>query len=189
MTSHESFLFLLSSARRDGNTEQLARHAAASLPATVKQSWLYLPDHQLAPFSDIRHAEGQSYGAPTGNEALLMAETLAASHLVFVVPLYWYSLPADAKRYLDYWSAWMRVPDVDFKARMAGKLLSVITAVSDEDLAVAEPLLQSLRLTADYMSMQFYQAVVGYGNRPEDVLSDSRALQEAAALFEVTALA
>jgi len=183
MSQHDTYLFLLGSARREGNTEQLARHAAASLPPEARQHWLYLPDHPLEPFVDIRHEAGLSYGQPEGNEAMLMQATLAADHLVFVVPLYWYSLPTETKRYLDYWSAWMRVPGVDFKARMVGKSLSVITAVSDEDRAMAEPLVASLRLTADYMGMRFHGAVVGFGNRPGDVLSDPPALQAASQLL------
>ena len=55
MTSHTDYLFLLGSARQEGNTAQLARHAAASLPAGARQQWLYLPDYPLPPFLDIRH--------------------------------------------------------------------------------------------------------------------------------------
>lgn len=189
MSQPDTYLFLLGSARRDGNTEQLARVAAGALATGAQQRWLYLPDHPLEPFSDIRHEAGLSYGQPEGNEAMLMQATLAADHLVFVVPLYWYSLPTETKRYLDYWSAWMRVPGADFKARMAGKRLSVITVVSDEDRAVAEPLVESLRLTAAYMGMHFHGTVVGFGNRPGDVLTDAQALNEAAQLFEVSVTA
>ena len=39
---------------------------------------------------------------------MLLDATLAATDLVFVAPVYWYSLPAAAKLYLDYWSAWLR---------------------------------------------------------------------------------
>lgn len=183
MNPTESFLFLLASARRNGNTEQLVRLAAAGLSADATQEWIRLSDHRLPPFVDIRHESAPIYRAPEGAEAFLLERTLAASHLVFAVPLYWYSLPADAKLYLDYWSAWLRVPGVDFKQRMAGKRLSVVTTVSDENRRVAEPLIESLRLTAEYLDMEFRGSVVAFGNRPGDALAEPAIVDEIGALL------
>jgi multimeric flavodoxin WrbA len=178
MNADPSFLFLLGSARGNGNTEQLVRQAAKALPEHATQQWLRLSDYPLPPFVDIRHEDAPVYAAPTGAQGLLLERTLAASHLVFVVPLYWYSLPADAKRYLDYWSAWMRVPGADFKPRMAGKSLSVVTTTSDEDRRVAAPLTESLRLTARYLDMRYRGAVIAFGNRPGEALGDGSVIGE-----------
>ncbi len=173
-----AFLFLLASARRDGNSETLARRAAAALPETTSQVWLRLSEHPLPPFEDLRHA-GVPFPAPTGPERVLFRATLAATDLVFVAPVYWYSLPAAAKLYLDYWSAWLRSTEVDFKARMAGKSLRNITALSDEDHRLAEPLLATLRLSAEYLDMRWAGSLLGFGNRPKDVLADTAALARA----------
>lgn len=183
MNANESFLFLLGSARANGNTEQLVRLAAAGLPAGTTQHWLHLRDYPLPPFVDIRHEPAPLYETPTGTEARLFERTLAASHLVFAMPLYWYSLPADAKLYLDYWSAWMRVPGADFMQRMAGKRLSVVTTVSDENRRVAAPLIDSLRLTAEYLKMEFRGAAVAFGNRPGEALAESGIVDEIATLL------
>ncbi len=177
-------LFVLGSARQGGNAERLARHAAAHLPAATPIEWLSLREHPLPPFEDRRHEPGAVFAPPLGPEAELLAHTLAAEHLVFVVPVYWYSLPADAKRYLDHWSAWLRVPEVNFRARMTGKTLSVITCLSDDDPALAEPLLQTLRLTADYMGMRYHGALVAYGNRPGDALERPAQCEAAARFFQ-----
>lgn len=178
------FLFLLTSTRREGNAEALARHAAVALPADAQQTWLRLDEHPLPPFADLRHASAQAW-QPTveGHACTLLEATLAATDIVFVTPVYWYSLPASAKLYLDHWSAWLRAPGWDFKARMAGKSLRAVITLSDSDPRPSEPLQQTLRLTADYMAMRWVGAVVGEGNRPGDVLRDSRALAEAQALF------
>lgn len=56
---------------------------------------------------------------------------LVASALVFVAPVYWYSLPAPLKLDLDHWSAWMRIPGLDFKARLAGKSLALISTTGE----------------------------------------------------------
>ncbi len=114
---------------------------------------------------------------------MLLEATLAATDIVFVVPVYWYGLPAWAKLYLDHWSGWMRVPGIDFKPRMAGKRLWAVTIVSDENPASAEPLLGTLKLTADYMAMTWGGSLLGYANRPEDILADCAALERASRFF------
>lgn len=176
------FTFLIASARRDGNTELLTRKAAERLPAGYGQQWLRLMDLPLPPFQDIRHSVGV-YPEPEGNERILFDATLRASDLVFAVPLYWYSIPASAKLYLDYWSGWLRVPGADFKARMAGKTLWGVSAISDEDQKRADPLIGTLEITADYLGMKFGGVLLGYGSRPADVLNDDIALEGARTFF------
>ncbi|MCX4390779.1 NAD(P)H-dependent oxidoreductase [Micromonospora peucetia] len=176
------FLFLLGSSRSGGNTELLARRAAASLPAGVEQRWLHLADHPLTPFRDIRHDE-QPYPQPTGNEALLLAETLAATDLVIASPLYWYSVSAATKLYLDHWSGWLRTPGVDFRQRMRGRRMWAISVLSNEDEAQADPLVATLRLSADYLDMRWGGVLLGHANRPGEVLHDTVALRAADAFF------
>ena len=176
------FTFLIASARRDGNTEWLARKAADALPAATVQQWLHLMDLPLPPFEDIRHSVGV-YPQPEGHERILFDATLSATDLVFVVPLYWYSVPASAKLYLDYWSGWLRVPGADFKARMAGRTLWGISALSEEDESRADPLIGTLATTADYMKMNFGGVLLGYGSRPGDVAGDKAALERAGTFF------
>ena len=141
------FTFLITSARRDGNTEMLTRKAAETLPQHYEQLWLRLSELPLPPFEDIRHSVGV-YPQPTGNERILFDATLNATDLVFSVPLYWYSVPTSAKHYLDYWSAWLRVPDADFRRRMAGKTLWGICVLSEKDQGRADPLINMLANTA-----------------------------------------
>lgn len=183
MPKAPQYLFLLASARRDGNAELLARRAAMSLPKDAQQTWLRLMDLPLPPFEDIRHAGDGTYPQPTGHQRVLLDATLGADEIVFVAPLYWYSVPASAKLYLDYWSGWMRVPGCDFKARMAGKRASAISAISDEDAGTADPLIETLRLSAQYLAMRWSGALLGHGNRPGDVLRDDKAMAAADDFF------
>ena len=178
-----AFLFLLGSARRGGNTEQLARHCAAHLPTDLEQRWLRLSDLPLPPFQDVRHCGDGRYPAPTGNEKILLDATLAATDLVVASPLYWYSLSASTKLYLDYWTAWLRVPGADFKARMRGKTLWAVTAYSVENPAQTSNLFGALRLTADYLGMRFAGDLATAGNRPGDFFNDTVALARAETFF------
>jgi NAD(P)H-dependent FMN reductase len=181
-----NFLFLIASAREGGNSELLARRAAETLPEDVSQTWLRLDDLSLPPFQDIRHSVGV-YPEPVGHARTLLEATLACTDLVFVAPLYWYGLPASAKRYLDEWSAWMRVPEfqgekLGFKARMQDKTMWAVAA-SSGDLEEATPLFRTLQLSAEYMHMRWGGFVLGNGSKPGDVLNDAPALEAATGLF------
>ncbi len=173
-------LFLLASARGHGNSEQLARHAADGLPDSVNPAWIALREYPLEPFQDLRHPV--AYGEPTGNAKLLAEETLAADHIVFVTPVYWYSVPAPLKLYLDYWSHWMRVESLDFKANMAKKSLRIIAASAGPE-EQARPMMESLELCANYMEMQWAGVALGNGSAPGDVMKDAAAMDAATKLL------
>jgi len=185
MPSH--YLFLLASTREPGhlgNTETLARRAAAQLPADAEQTWLRLADFELLPFVDLRHTAG-TYPAPTGDMSRLLDATLACTDLVLVSPTYWFSFPSNLKTYLDHWSAWMRVPGVDFKARMSQKTLHVVTTSGDR--AKSQPMLDSARLCGDFLGMPFGGALWGKGGPPDAIASDVAALAEAEKFFSAAA--
>ncbi|MER6344566.1 flavodoxin family protein [Streptomyces sp. NPDC001595] len=175
------FLFLLGSTRPDGNTELLARRAAEQLPPEVEQRWISLTDHPLPDFEDVRH-EDEAFRSEHANATLLREATLAATDLVIASPLYWYSVSAQTKRYLDHWSAWLRTPGVDFRATMAGRTLWGVTALATEEV-VADPLVGTLNNSAAYMGMRFGGVLLGNGSKPGDVLNDTEALTRAKTFF------
>jgi hypothetical protein len=135
-------------------------------------------------FGDLRHAVGGgTYPHPSGPAATLLDATLGATDLVLVAPLYWCSVPAALKLYLDHWSGWMRVPGLEFRERMAGKTAWAVSSYSDTDPTLADPLFATLRLSAEYLGMRWGGQLLGAGNRPNDVLADVDALATADRLF------
>jgi multimeric flavodoxin WrbA len=176
------FLFVLGSARLDGNTELLARRAAEQLPPDVEQQWIRLADHPLPDFLDIRH---DGIVRPTENDTVrqLLDATLAATDIVIASPVYWYSLSGLTKRYLDYWSDWLRVPGADFRATLSGRTLWGVSVLAEEEEAVADPLIGTLNNSAAYMKMRFGGVLLGNGSAHGDVLKDSRALSRAKTFF------
>ncbi|MEV5998056.1 NAD(P)H-dependent oxidoreductase [Streptomyces griseomycini] len=176
------FLFVLGSSRPDGNTELLARRAAEQLPPQVERRWIDLARHPLPDFEDLRH--DSDHVRPTeGAVARLLDATLAATDVVIVSPLYWYSVSAHTKRYLDHWAGWLRTPSLDFKATMAGRTLWGVTALAHEEPEVADPLVGTLNNSAAYMGMRFGGVLLGNGSKPGDVLKDTEALARAKTFF------
>jgi NAD(P)H-dependent FMN reductase len=183
-----SFLFLIASTRLGGNTEALARRAARSVPAGAEQRWLRLIDHPLPPFCDTRHSTG--FAPPEGNARLLCEATLAATDLVLVTPVYWYSVSWPAKLYLDHWSAWARIPELAFLATLKGRSLWGVLVDSDREVDLAAPgggsstpVVDMLRRTAGYMKMRWRGALIGHGSRPGEVELDAASLAAAERYF------
>ncbi|MFC7990426.1 flavodoxin family protein [Streptomyces pilosus] len=176
------FLFVLGSARPDGNTELLARRAAEQLPPEVEQRWIDLTDHPLPDYEDLRH--DSDHVRPTeGPVARLLDATLDATDVVIVSPLYWYSVSAQTKRYLDHWAGWLRTPGLDFKAAMAERTLWGVTVLAHEEEVVADPLIGTLNNSAAYMGMRFGGVLLGNGSKPGDVRRDAGALARAKTFF------
>ena len=180
MNTARRFLFLLSSSRRLGNSEQLAYCAAHPLPGYTEQKWLHLSDYPLPDFADLRHSV--AYQPPSGNAQILLEATLAATDIVLVAPLYWYNLPVSAKLYLDHWSAWLLTPGLQFREQMHGKTLWAII-VGNGEAAEAQPLAAILSLTAQHLHMEWGGLLYGRGSRPNDIQDDALALQQAKTFF------
>lgn len=179
-------VFLLASTRESGhvgNTEWLARRAAAQLPPDTRQTWLSLAHLQLPAFVDQRHTVGR-YPLPEGDLRTVLDATLDATDLVLVAPVYWFSFPSPLKTVLDHWSAWLRVPDLDFKSRMASKRLWLITTSGDR--AKAQPMIDSTALCAAFLGMPLAGVLWGKGGPPDAVQADAEALAAADRLFVQT---
>lgn len=177
------YLFLTTSTREAGhlgNTEWLAQQAAAALPSDVQQTWAQLAHLHIPPFVDLRHTAGQ-YPMPTGDMLGLLNATLDCTDLVLVAPVYWYSIPAPLKLYLDHWSAWMRIPSVSFKEAMESKTLHLITTSGDR--AKAQPMIDSIALCAGFLNMRFAGSLWGKGGPPNAVQADEQARAQARAFF------
>ncbi|EFG04049.1 flavodoxin family protein [Streptomyces clavuligerus] len=179
--AERSFLFVLGSSRADGNTEILARAAAAQLPAGVRQEWVDLRELDLPDFQDGRHENGSW---PVGEaERKLRELTLAATDVVLVTPLYWYTVSAQMKRYLDYWSGWARDRELGFQRQMAGRTLWGVTVMAEREESIADGLLITLNNSAGYLRMRFGGVLLGNGSRPGQVRDDERAAVRAKTFF------
>nr|WP_232622652.1 NAD(P)H-dependent oxidoreductase [Pseudorhodobacter sp. MZDSW-24AT] len=172
-----SFLFLLSSARKGGNTELLARHAADTL--TCRCDWLDLGAAALPAFGDPRPEDPPPLSPLMAD---LVSALRQASDICFVAPIYWYSLPAPAKLFLDHWSGLLDQPDLDFPLWMRGKRIWLITARADPDPTVPALSEAQLQRTAQWLGMVWGGALHGVADAPGDIRRDA-AWQSACGFF------
>lgn len=166
---------MLGSSREGGVTESLARHAAEGLPVEAECSW-----HQL---SGLRFSREAVSGAKGDEEEFLKA-TLEHTDIVMVSPLYWYSVSAQTKLYLDYWATWMMRPDLHFRDRMRGKTLWAVSTFARGEAQDAEPLVGMLQRTARYLDMAWGGALL-HQARSNGQLADPDAGRHATSFFSI----
>ncbi|WP_435258860.1 flavodoxin family protein [Thioclava sp. FR2] len=157
-----NFLFLLSSGRRNGNSECLARRAAIE---GSDQTWVDLSDLSLPAFRDRRPYAPQEDAVIMG----LFSDLCRATDIVFVAPVYWYALPAPAKLLIDHWSGFLDSPDLSFKDRIAGKRLWLISTRADPNPAVPSAMEAMLRQSGGWLGMAWGGALHGVGDAPGDI--------------------
>ncbi|WP_040671649.1 flavodoxin family protein [Rhodobacter ferrooxidans] len=167
-----SFLFLTSSARAGGNSESLARAAAAHLPQATPQVWIDLASAGLPGFHDRR---GDAPEPLTGHMAEIAAEMQAASDIVLVAPVYWYALPAPAKLLLDHWSGWLDLPQLGFGDWIRARRLWLITTRADPAPDVADLPEAMVRRTAEWLQMAWGGALHGIADGPGEIEADPAA--------------
>ena len=116
-----------------------------------------LPGLDLPAFVDHRHTTGV-YPMPEGDAKQVLDALLAASDVVFVSPVYWFSVPSPPSS-----ASISGVPGCvcgsRLQVRMAGKRLWVVATSGDR--AKAQPMLDSCRLCAEFMGMEWKGALWG----------------------------
>jgi hypothetical protein len=75
----------------------------------------------------------------------------------------------------------MRTPGVPFKDSMAQKRLHLVTTSGDR--AKAQPMIESVRLCAEFLSMDWGGALWGKGGPPGAVQADAEAVASAQGFF------
>ena len=172
-----SFLFVLGSARPEGNTEILARKAAEQLPPDVEQRWLDLADHVAARLRGPAAATATTDGRPVGNDAaVLLDATLERDghrHRVAAVLVLALGHRQALPRLLGRLAG-------DAGDRLQGDArgphpVGRHRARHREEVVVAEPLIGTLRNTAAFFPMRFGGVLLGNGSKPGDVLEDTEA--------------
>lgn len=164
------FLFLTASARVQGNSEGLARHAAQSLPEGTACDWFSLNIPALPAYEDLRP---NVMAAPKGRLAALLQGVERASDLVLVTPIYWYAFPAPVHLMLSHFSGFLDHPDLHFIDTLRGKGLWLITARADPDPSVPTQAEAMLHRTGDWLGLTWRGALHGVGDAPGSIAQDA----------------
>ena len=107
---------------------------------------------------------------------------LEADAIIHSVPVYFWSMTAQMKAYLDRWCAFF---DAEWKwqkrysPRMKGKGIGVITVCGDPNVHTADPIVHSFKNTADFTKLRWLGAVQASAAAKGEVAKNAAAKKEA----------
>ena len=114
-----------------------------------------------------------------------------ADAIIHSVPVYFWSMTAQMKAYLDRWHAlfdaewrWHK----QYYPRMKGKRIGLITVCADPNVHTADPIVHSFKTTADFTGMNWLGTVMASASDKGDILKDEAARKEAYELGEKAAM-
>jgi len=137
-----SIIVLHASSRTLGNTATIANYLSDKLSATS----IDLSAHKMAPFS-----YDNDY-SPTDEFMGIIEQTIAADQWVLVTPIYWYTMSAQMKTFLDRFSDLLRYHQGLLPA-LTGKHLWTVAVGSDHE--AVPHFFEPFRLSADYLAMYY----------------------------------
>jgi multimeric flavodoxin WrbA len=137
-----SIIVFYASSRADGNTATIANYLCDKLSATA----IDLSAHEIAPFS-----YEDNYPA-TDDFIATIEQTIGAGHWVLVTPIYWYTMSAQMKTFLDRFSDLLRYHQ-ELLPALTGKHLWTIAVGSDPE--AIPHFFTPFRLSAEYLAMYY----------------------------------
>lgn len=161
--------------RKGGNTQLLTKRVVEG----IKVSEFYLKDYSISPILDERH-EDAGFQTVDDDYDSLMTEIMDHDVLIFATPIYWYSMTATMKSFIDRWSQTMRQPAFeDFREQMSKKKAMVIAVGGDHPYTKGLPLIQQFAHIFSFVHLPFEGYILGKAHKPGDILNDEGALQAA----------
>lgn len=121
---------------------------------------------------------------------VIHTKIVEADAIIHSVPVYFWSMTAQMKAYLDRWCALF---DAEWKwhkqyyPRMKGKGIGLITVCGDANVHTADPIVHSFKSTAEFTKMRWLGAVMASASDKGDILRDEKARKKAFELGKKTA--
>lgn len=166
---------LFGGSRPEGNTAQLTKYALEN----VEHQWLDLTKYQLNPVRDVRH-DNKNIERYSDDYEQLIQTVLDSDVVIFASPVYWYSVSASMKAFIDHWSESMvDARYSDFKEVMSKKEFRLILVGGDCPKVKAKPCIAQMKYTLEFIGGELAGYIVGTAERPGDIMKDTYALERA----------
>ncbi|HBC4079322.1 TPA: flavodoxin family protein [Staphylococcus aureus] len=166
---------LFGGSRPNGNTAQLTKFALQDL----EYQWIDVTQHQFKPIRDVRHTV-ETITSYDDDYLPILDKILASDTIIFASPVYWYSISAPLKAFIEHWSETLqdkRYPN--FKAQMAEKDFRVILVGGDCPKIKAKPAITQMKYSLDFLGATLNGYIIGTAEKPGDIMKDNYALARA----------
>lgn len=166
---------LFGSSRYKGNSKIIVDY----LLDETNHQIINLFDKNIEKVKDHRHLDDTSSDLHHDDYSSVLKSVIDADTIVLSTPLYWYSMSASLKLFIDRWTESLREEDRnDFKNEMAKKRYIVVIVGGDNPTVKSKPLIDQF----EFMNITNYSFLVGEGVAPLDILKDENIIKKAKAL-------
>jgi len=141
-------IIILGSSRSDGDTRKLVNHIV------TQTGWEIIDLNTIdMSYFDYEHRNQNDDFIPT------MEKVLAYDNIIFVTPVYWYSMSGIMKVFFDRISDLLKIRK-DLGRQLRGKSMAAISVSDSDDLN--EGFFIPFILSADYLGMNYLGNIHGY---------------------------
>ena len=172
-------LNVIGSPRKKGNCALLAKAVAAGAEAAgAKVETFFLQEMQIAPCAACDGCRKKKATGCVVNDDMqrLYPSILAADALVIASPVYWFTVSAQTKAFIDRWYALNKIPGT-----LAGKKLGIVMAYAGED-AFSSGAVNALRMYQDmcaYLGAEIAGMVYGQAYKAGEITSNGAVMAQA----------
>jgi multimeric flavodoxin WrbA len=170
-TLHNSLVFVIGTSRSDGNTWLLLNHVNKKVNAKI----IDLSKLDISYFDYKYQNIGDDF-------IKTIEEILEFQTIGFVSPMYWYSVSAQMKTFIDRLSDLLG-PRKDLGRRLRGKD-SFLLATGNTEEEITAGMEDPIKLTSDYLGMRYRGAF--YARIKEDRILNEQILEEVSQFVEGT---
>lgn len=176
-------LGIMGSARIGGNSDILLNQAlSGAKEAGAEIEKIVLDRKVIAGCKDCKKCNRAGVCATKDDMADIQKKILEAYAIIHSTPVYFWTMSAQMKAYLDRWCVFF---DAEWKwhkiyyPKMRGKRIGLITVCGDPDVHAADPIVHSFRTTTEMSKMHWLGTVMASANDRGEIMGDDKAMAEA----------
>ena len=176
-------LGIMGSPRVGGNSDILLSQAlAGAKEAGGKVEKIILDRKNISGCKDCKKCNKTGICVIKDDMLKIHKKILEADAIIHSVPVYFFSMTAQMKAYLDRWCAlfdaewhWQKA----YYPRMRGKRIGLITVCGDPNVHTADPIVNCFKPTVEMSKMHWLGAVMTSANDKGEIADNEAAIQQA----------
>lgn len=176
-------LGIMGSPRLGGNSDLLLDQAlAGAKDAGAEVDKILLVREKISGCLDCAKCNDGGICAIKDDMTQIQKKLLDADAVIHAAPTYFWAMTAQMKAYLDRWCVlfdatwqWHKF----YEPKMKGKRIGVITVCADPNIATADPIVHSFRMTCEFTGMQLFGVLQTSAAAKGEIARNASALKDA----------
>jgi len=176
-------LGIMGSPRVKGNSDiLLSRALAGAKEAGAKVEKIILDRKQISGCKDCKKCNKTGICVIKDDMSEIQEKILDAYAIIHASPVYFWSMTAQMKAYLDRWCVFFAADwnwQKAYYPRMRDKRIGIITVCGDANVHTADPVVHSFKSTAEMTGMHWLGAVMATAGDKGEIAANETALKQA----------